>query len=368
MLPMVLLFTILTLAAWFAIPRLPHGLVNITLAVSVLNLLVAVPELVLRLRDFRYEAGIQFGYPRPSQFVYLQPDSQLFWRRSRADRAVNSLGFVGPEVRLPKPQGHKRILFFGDSVTEQGFPDVVGHLLNLAHSPGSIRYECVSLATAGYSSYQGKVLVDMYGASLEPDVAVVFFGWNDHYRAYGAPDATKRVNAASPAGGVTGRVYHHARVVQLAAYAWDTLRGSTPQPLDVLRVPPDAYRDNLVYMHEQLGKRDVPVVFITAPTSHYAVRVPDYLVGREFAVDTQTLLHLHRQYNGIVREVARDTESTLLDLESEFESLPPRDVGALFSRDGIHLSLAGVAVVASRIAAVVTEVMAGQPPSGVQAG
>ncbi|MBN1424880.1 hypothetical protein JXA88_10015 [Candidatus Fermentibacteria bacterium] len=345
----VAVFALACLGLWHGTPRIRHtAILNAVVALAVLNGLIVVPELLLRLRDFRYEAGIQFGYPRPTGFAYLEPDEKLFWRRNRDDKNVNSLGFVGREVQIPKPAGCFRILFFGDSVTEQGFPDVVGHLLNL-DGPDTLRFDCVSLAAAGYSSYQGTVLADLYGSALEPDAAVVLFGWNDHYQAYGAPDRRKTVSPA-PASRGAGRWLGTLRLAQLAAWAADGLRGSRPHPLNELRVSPEEYRGNLGYIHDRLTGGGVPVLFLTAPTSHYRWDTPDYLVRKGFASGKQRSQALHRQYNEIVREVARERGALLVDLERELAHLPPRDVAALFSRDGIHLSLAGSAVVASRIA------------------
>lgn len=349
-----------TLAAWHGVPRLRAGFArNAVLAIAVINASTVVPELALRLMGFRYEAGIQFGYPRPSTFIHLMPDPQLFWRRNPSDRGVNSLGFVGREVAVPKPAGTRRILFLGDSVTEQGFPDVVEYLLNIRHASGATRYECVTLASAGYSSYQGRVLADLYGSSLEPDAAVVLFGWNDHYFAYGAPDAGKKGAASGSTGWLT-RAYHRIRLLQLARWSWDTVRRARPTPLSTPRVSPDEYRGNLIHMKERLSAREAPVIFLTSPTANYAVGVPDYLVRRDFAADRSSSIDLHRRYNAIVREVAAETGAALVDLEAELGGLGYREVAGLFSRDGIHLSAPGIAVVASRVADALAGIL---PPS-----
>ena len=47
---------------------------------ATLNFLLVVPELALRVVGFRGEAGIQFGYPRPEEFVRFDPDERLFWK------------------------------------------------------------------------------------------------------------------------------------------------------------------------------------------------------------------------------------------------------------------------------------------------
>ena len=44
------------------------------LVLALANLLLIVPELSLRVAQFRYQSGIEFGYPRPETFVTLVPD------------------------------------------------------------------------------------------------------------------------------------------------------------------------------------------------------------------------------------------------------------------------------------------------------
>ncbi len=51
----------------------------------------------------------------------------------------------------------------------------------------------MTLALSGYSSHQGRVLAELYGETLEPDLAVIYFGWNDHWRAYQTIDSQKVV-------------------------------------------------------------------------------------------------------------------------------------------------------------------------------
>ena len=100
------------------------------ISIAVIQLLVIPPELVLRLVDFRYESGIQFGYPRPAQFQRFVPDERRFWRLDSSLEDVNSLGFPGEEVSSPKPEDVYRILFLGDSVAHNGYPRYVQHFLN----------------------------------------------------------------------------------------------------------------------------------------------------------------------------------------------------------------------------------------------
>jgi hypothetical protein len=56
---------------------------------------------------------------------------------------------------------------------------------------------------------------------------------------------------------------------------------------------------------------------------------------------------MHRSYNEIVREIARRPGSYLLDLERDFDSR--QDLEAIFTRNGIHFTQAGLALVATRV-------------------
>src|SRR5438046_2553911 len=131
-------------------------------------------EPALRATGMRFESGIQFGFPRPGDFQALDLDEKLFWRLPRSTAGVNSLGFLGREPMIPKPAGTRRVLFLGDSVAQQGYPGMAELQLNLRR-PRRSRFDCVTLAVAGYSSHQGRVLADLHGRRLDPDLVVVCF-------------------------------------------------------------------------------------------------------------------------------------------------------------------------------------------------
>ena len=333
----------------FAVRALANrkGGVGLLVSVAVLNLLLVVPELTLRLYEYRYEAGIQFGHPRPQYFEHLEPDEELFWKLPVANPRANSLGFPGDEVRVPKPQDTFRVVFLGDSCTAQGFPDLVERFLNRERASDEKAYESVTLALSGYSSHQGRVLAERYGASLEPDAAVVYYGWNDHWLAYGTIDEEKRVDPAALERGSLERGLDRLRLVHAVREVVDAWRGAN-EPLDQVRVPIDGYERNLRAIAAVFAERNVPRVFVTAPTSHYALGVPRYLMDLSYARDADTILSLHRGYNEIARKVARETGSLLLDLEAEHAERP--DLRRIYLPDGIHFTDPGLEDVARRIA------------------
>jgi lysophospholipase L1-like esterase len=322
------------------------------LTLAVFNLFVVLPELVLRAVDFHYEAGIQFGYPRPTDFLAYAPDEKLFWKHKLSDEGVNTDGFKGGQIVIPKPGNVFRILFLGDSVTEQGLPELVEHFLNARASQRAKVFESASLAIAGYSSYQGLVAAELYGLRYEPDLVIVFFGWNDHWKAYGSTDSKKRIEPLTGTAAIlSGFAYHHVRLLQ----GLNAVSGSITRRNDwtgEVRVPLDDYQANLVNLRELFQRSTVPVIFITAPTSHYRLGVPQYLINMNFVHDKESVVTLHKAYNEVVRQVA-DDGAILLDLDSEISSASHRSLRALFMDDGIHLTSIGLAVIGARIADLV---------------
>jgi len=115
------------------------------LAVAAVTVVLGVPELVLRAIGFRYESGVEYRLPQgdPS-FVFYASDPDLHFKFDSAHPEVNSFGFPDKEIILPKPDGVYRILFLGDSCTQQGYPGRVAERLNRARATRDLRYDSVT--------------------------------------------------------------------------------------------------------------------------------------------------------------------------------------------------------------------------------
>ncbi len=314
--------------------------------IAVANALILVPEIGLRLFGFQWESGIQFGWPRPITFMSLVPDAKLFWRLPSSSPNVNSLGFPGAEPKTPKPHDVVRLVFLGDSCTEQGYPDIVADILNARQSRYPKRFESLTLAVSGYSSHQGRVMVEDLVPKLEPDLVLVYFGWNDHWLAYGQIDSKKKIKALE-----ISRLYKLAvrsRIVQFCQFLGAAVAGTLEQPLDQVRVPLPEYRENLLAIRSNCVKIGVPTVFITAPTSHYQLGFPDRWVNRRAVRDKESGIELHKAYNATVRSVASLSGAHLLDLEQLLNKIP--NLGHIFLEDGIHFTPSGLALVSVEIA------------------
>jgi len=310
------------------------------LLVSILNLVFVPAEAYLRFKGFRYESGIQFGYPRPYQFNVFEPDEKLFWKFPPSAPGVNSYGFRGPEVERPKPRGTYRILYIGNSCTFQGFPRMVELALR-EENPG---VECLNFANPGYTSHQGRVFVESYIDELEPDLVVASYGWNDRWLAYGAVDREKKIRISG--GALTGAVRGinaRWRFLQFMRRALSPVLGKTA-PLESSRVPPGHFSENLRAIGDACSARSIPVIFATEPSSHPMLGVPDYVVLSRYASSKEASLALLREYNDIVRKVAGEKDGRhLIDLDTRISGRG--DVRSIFTGDGLHFSEAGLALV-----------------------
>ena len=324
---------------------------NIFLILIVLNILVIAPELFFRVIDFHYESGIQadknveFAGLRPEHYLHYVPDDNLFWKLPSSNPQVNSLGFPGDNIIIPKPPKTYRILYLGDSVTQLGYAQYVETYLNKYLAGDSLIFDCVTLAVSGYSSYQGAILADMYADKFEADLVFVFFGWNDHWLAYRGRDIQFH-NAKYP--DLLWHIYHHSKILQFAnKFVHSFSKPSEKGLVKEVRVLPDEYRQNLIQINSIFQKQDIPVVLITAPTTHYRLGVPDFLVEKKLGVSKDSIINLHRHYNQLERELANINCIPLLDLELEYDTLS--NLSELFIDDGIHFTRLGTEYTAQRI-------------------
>ena len=327
----------LLIVCLFAATRAGRAGSRVLLAVAAFSLLLW-PEMALRTASLRFEdAGvIQFGHPRPHRMVRLQRDPELFWKLPPGDD-TNSQGFLGPEIEIPKPEGVQRVLFFGDSCTQQGLPRTVAHRLNrkggLRDAAGIARpVEAINLAVSGYSSYQGLILARRWMDPLEADAVVIYFGWNDHWQAYGASDSER--------AGSTGwsDLLRKSRLVE---WLGSQALAVSADPLARPRVSLAEYRDNITAIGDLAAARGALVVLVAAPSSHEALGVPDYLIEQGFAASPQNVVQWHRSYNAELRRIAVRRHWILVDLMRETAVVD--DLPSLFMKDGIHFTGPGMA-------------------------
>ena len=120
---------------------------------------------------------------------YFLPDRTLFWKvrpdlNPEFDREARILS---PD-RLILPHGaRQRILILGDScsrIAGDGMP----YSVTLESDLGTDRWEVLNASVPGYTSYQGCRWLRSQLLETRPDVVVVYFGWNEHWRTTGMTD------------------------------------------------------------------------------------------------------------------------------------------------------------------------------------
>ncbi len=311
---------------------------------TMLNLLIMIPELSLRLVNFSYEPGVDYGNLAHRFSRLFIPDKRLMWKYSPDLPGVNSYGFYGPEIVIPKPPNVRRILFFGDSCAEQNYARILEKSLN-NNTNSDIRFECLIFAIAGYSSYQGKILVEDYAKVCEADLAIVCYGWNDHWLALNGTDDEHCSGETSYLANI---LIHHSKILQLTRkLIADPIEINRQKVSNIVRVPINKYKDNIYRMTEELHHNGTKSILLTAPTSFYHNGVPDYIISSGLAIDRNAAVSKHREYNEIVRDIVSDQNCYLLDAEAIISQLEKPD--SLFLKDGIHYSPAGLNYMASLI-------------------
>lgn len=300
----------------------PAGLLaRVTLATGSLIVGLLIAELVLRITGYGLIAPeLQFGVNASSgiQRGVLVPDRNLFWtlrqQPSPLDEAVNA---VHPRRPIPAKGKRPRIVLLGDSCTAlsiQGMP-----------YPGILRgmlagdVEILTAAVPGYSSYQGLTWLRTQLLAARPDLVVIYFGWNDHWRSLGTTD---RAYAASISP-------WRPRLLTLFSR-----RPSTPP----LRVSAADYGDNLMAMAKAVTDAGGSVVMIRAP-SHLTAEARAHLVTNRYLLETDDAQALHDEHLRVLDGAAAATGVAVVDAAAIFTAAAAAPV--LIMPDGIHLTPAG---------------------------
>jgi len=220
--------------------------------------------------------------------------------RTRWTLRTNGKGFPGPEVPYGVHPGRFRIVCMGDSSTfgwgvesEEAYPHVLMQELRRRHPGRAV--EVVNLGVCGYSSFQGRILMEIEAARYEPDVVTLSYGSNDWSRVPEPFDVAYERNAGW--SGALREFLHRSRAYE--AYAaglsrWlqgskEEVAGADEMPLNV---GPEKSRDNLIAMvnrAEDLGAAPILVTNCVQGEMSGPVREAALRTGARL-LDTETLL------------------------------------------------------------------------------
>jgi lysophospholipase L1-like esterase len=265
--------------------------------------------------------------------------------------SVNSLGFRGPEIVVPKPEGVFRIVAIGDSVTwgppidEWTYPAVLEqHLAPWVLDECGKRLEVVNAGVPGYNFERVLKRIDEYLA-VEPDLVTVYLGWN---RTIGRADPRKNQRWYSRSA--LYRFYYHAIVNRNdTGLTTDYSRGTVHDPADpsLAAYADYDFGDDIRQLNELVDTvraRGIPVTLITlAGLLDWRVTPDPRALEIAYPIaSTQNLFAyplLTRRYNEEIRRVARLRDVDLIDFEGyAYDELDPRSD---YFTDSVHMTIRG---------------------------
>lgn len=272
---------------------------------------------------------VQFGWPDPVTLrKKYERDPDLFWVPLNYKASMAKAHQDPPEM-----------VFLGDSCTQ--FGDYPARVVNKIRQLTSNRsFEGLSLGVGGWSAAQGLRQLERDVISIRPKVVTAFFGWNDHWRHFGASD-----QEVAWVGAPVPFLPFNLKIVELVKRAHVTRR-SDPQGV---RVPLEEFKRTLQDMVTVSRQNGIEMILLTAPSAHVEGREPKFLAPR-WTYNLQDLVPLHQRYVAAVREAAAATGAPLCDLAARFEAFSPQQREEEYmSKDGIHFTRAGNEVLADLI-------------------
>ena len=283
----------------------------------------------------------------------------------------NALGFRGEEISLAKPAGVYRIAALGGSTTYSSFVDDYRHsyprqLEAYLHQNGFDHVQVINAGVPGYSSHQNLINLQFRVLPLQPDLVIIYQGYNDISRRLVHPPASyKADNSGHVAPSVSPSVMPAIQEYSALLRALGVQLGLT-QPHSAIRLhfarravssfqrefqrqwplgiypsgifaqvsaldmiknnPPIYFERNLRHMLAVAGRHDVDVLLLTFATTpgydHVVVASDAY----QFAL---------AQHNDITRAAAESSPARFYDLRAAFPEDP-----SLFV-DGFHFNAKG---------------------------
>lgn len=214
-------------------------------------------------------------------FYRLQPDLDIpltdvmappeIRERTRWLFHTNSRGFNAREGPLEKPAGTFRILTLGDSSTfgwgvdtEAAYPHVLERLLGRRH-PG-VRIEVINLGVCGYSSFQGRLLLEREALAYRPDIVTLSYGSNDYSKV---PETFEAAHARNQSwSGALRELLNRSLAYRIyAAYLTSRFLSETAAAGEeddlVFNVGPERSRANLEEMARFSIDRGLEPIFVT---------------------------------------------------------------------------------------------------------
>ncbi len=260
---------------------------------------------------------------------------------------INALGYRGPEFpAASRDETASRVMSIGDSCafgwTIKDYELTIQGQLEQRLQDLPDRYEVYNLGQPGYSTAQGRVLFEEWFPRIDPDVLIVYFGWNDARPRAFLTDAQYLNTLRQLNNPIFGAVRRSNLYRALAA-----LLGRNRQPLAVRYAPADA-SNRRVPIRESVANFEAFVTAADARDARVIVILPPHaedLVEKIFSVRIV-------EQNAAVAQALEGRGEILELARMEYTS---SDASSYFSLDGYHPNERGAAYIADALLQVIRD-------------
>jgi lysophospholipase L1-like esterase len=332
---------------------------SIVAVVVIVLLLILAAEGVVRVRQY-----IKYGAFSSISKLEVHSDTGLRIPEpgmTTAHISINSLGFRGPEIEMPKPESRLRIGFIGASTTycaEVSSNDAVWTELvsrKLESSSSGLLVDYVNGGVPGYTTTQSLLNLEKRVLPLAPDVLVIYHATNDlsgETRRLAESSSINTVNLATEESWLGG----YSLLWYLVEKNIALMMVQSPSEKALLAIEAEnlgsEFRQNLEYLVDVARSNGVALVALATFSIHLRPGMSE--IERQAAMvsaryympylSADDLLAAFERYNQIVREVALKTGALLIEGENGIPGDPIHFV------DSVHFTDAGSRAQAQRIA------------------
>jgi lysophospholipase L1-like esterase len=297
-----------------------------------------------------------FEYPD-----YFEKDSSLFWRLRPnikegteflvpGSYRTNSLGLRGTEPNIDTLSQQVRVACFGNSCTfgwrlneSETYPQQLEQALS--QSPSQQKFTVFNCGIPGYSSFQGRKLLQELVPILKPQFVTLCYGWNDHWAAGFDIEDKKQQMAPQwvlDIQNTASKSYLYRATKYLLLSRSERSREYTyNRQSPTYRVSLDDYRENLLDMVNYCLTHGIKPIIVTAP-------IPDIDPGVDSPIETY-----HTLYCQIGVFVANEMNVSVVDAASLFMNHP--EFWDDPKKDFIHYNAKGAAFLAEELARVISK-------------
>jgi len=332
----------------------------VVLLLGGLLLVMAAAEIGIRLLQTKKHgsaATVEQYYTVDKRIDLRVPIANL--RTARIE--TNSLGFRGPEIRMPKPKEAVRIAFLGASTTwcaeVSGNDKVWSHLAteDLRREFPGVDIDFVNAGVPGYVVKSSLKNLEHRVEPLQPDIVVIYHATNDmsvELRRLAAAKGVIEQAKVQPPSWLADRslLWNLAeKNLRIWLAQRKVERNAGRLEVDAASLG-DGFRDDLLALVRRAQKEARLVAVATFATrlrrgqsdEEQLQAAASALYYMPF-MTPRGLIDAYERYNQVIREVARDTGVLLIEGEADIPGDPQHFA------DSVHFTDAGSRAMATRV-------------------